>query len=369
MSRALPLVALAVLLPVSVAAHDFAFTDVCLALDAAGQFRADLSGDLDALALGVDPSADSAALAAQIEGLSAVERQRLVDGLVELLRRRVRVRFDGVAAPFEVSLPEDGRPEPPGALPTALGLVARLSGRVPPDAHAVSFFASRAFPPVRLTVQMERPGVSATELLPRGVESQPLPLAGTARASAWTTAQRLLRLGFTHIVPLGLDHALFVVGLTLLSPRIRPLLAQVSAFTVAHTATLALSTGGVVQLPSRIVEVLIALSIVYVGVENLLRARLTASRLALVFGFGLLHGLGFAGVLRELGWPSRQRLVALLAFNLGVELGQLAVIAPTLALLALAARSDALQRRLPTAGSLVIAALGLCMAVRRALAA
>jgi hypothetical protein len=195
-----------------------------------------------------------------------------------------------------------------------------------------------------------------------------MPLIGRARVSAWATAVRLLALGFTHIVPLGLDHVLFVIGLTLLSPRITPLLAQVSAFTVAHTVTLALSTQGVVQLPSRLVETLIALSIVYVGVENLVRTRLTPSRLALVFGFGLLHGLGFAGVLRELGWPSEQRLVALLAFNLGVELGQLAVIAPSLAVVGLAARRRTLQRRLSIAASFVIAALGLYMAVQRSFA-
>ena len=131
----------------------------------------------------------------------------------------------------------------------------------------------------------------------------------------------------THILPYGLDHVLFVAGLALLSPRLGPLLAQVTAFTLAHTLTLVLASYGVVSLPSRVVEPLIALSIAYVGVENVLSPRLRASRLVLVFAFGLLHGLGFAGVLSEMGLPDRHRLIALLAFNVGVELGQLAVIA------------------------------------------
>ncbi len=352
----------------SAAAHDFAFTDVRLVVEAQGVFRVDLACDLDALALGVDSSADSAALAAEIEALPAADRERLVRGLVELLQRRVRVRFDGVQAPFEVSLPEAGRPEPPGALPSALGLLARLSGRVPAGARDVSFFASRAFPPVRLTVMSER-GAEATELLMRGAESQPVALVGTMRTSTLATAWRFLSLGFTHILPLGLDHVLFVVGLTLLSSRTKPLLAQVTAFTVAHTATLALSTQGIVQLPSRIVETLIALSIVYVGVENLARAELRWGRLLLVFAFGLLHGLGFAGVLRGLGWPEDRRLTALLAFNAGVELGQLAVIALAFSALAVADRLAVDRRRLGFAASLAIAVAGLYLAVERALLA
>ncbi len=156
---------------------------------------------------------------------------------------------------------------------------------------------------------------------------------------AGETLRRFLALGVTHILPFGLDHVLFVAGLALLSPRLGPLLAQVTAFTLAHTLTLALSSYGVVSLPSRLVEPLIALSIVYVGVENAVSPRLRPSRLVLVFAFGLLHGLGFAGVLAEMGLPDRHHLLALLAFNVGVELGQLAVIALVAGALALWAAS------------------------------
>ena len=111
-----------------------------------------------------------------------------------------------------------------------------------------------------------------------------------------------------HILPKGLDHILFVLGIFLLSPRWKTMLLQVTAFTVAHSITLGLSIYGIVSLPSRIVEPLIALSIAYVAIENLLTRELKPWRLALVFMFGLLHGLGFAGVLRELGLPREEFL-------------------------------------------------------------
>lgn len=133
-------------------------------------------------------------------------------------------------------------------------------------------------------------------------------------------------IGFEHIVPKGSDHILFILGLFLFSVRMRPLLLQVTMFTVAHTLTLGLSMNGVITLPSSIVEPLIALSIAYVGIENIFAKRLHNSRLILVFMFGLLHGLGFAGVLNDFGMPDSDFVTALISFNIGVELGQLAVI-------------------------------------------
>lgn len=135
-----------------------------------------------------------------------------------------------------------------------------------------------------------------------------------------------VKLGFEHILPLGLDHILFVLGLYLLSQRLKDLLWQVTAFTAAHTLTLALAILGLVNIPPYIVEPLIALSIVYVAVENLFKDRVSKSRIGLVFGFGLLHGLGFAGVLREIGLESDSFVESLIAFNIGVELGQLATL-------------------------------------------
>ena len=134
-------------------------------------------------------------------------------------------------------------------------------------------------------------------------------------------------LGFEHIVPKGLDHILFILGIFLLSTHLKPLLWQVTMFTVAHTITLGLSMNGVIELPARIVEPLIALSIAYIGVENVFAHSLHKSRLLLVFVFGLLHGMGFASVLSDFGMPRDAFATALISFNVGVEFGQLAVIA------------------------------------------
>jgi hypothetical protein len=359
---------LAVLLAAApAAAHEFAFTDVRLEVHADGTWEADVRCDVDALALGVSSTADSAALAAEIDALSPAGRDELVARLAAVVRRRIRVRFDGEPAPFEVSLPERGRARLPGELPSVLGLVVRLTGRVPEGAREVTFFASRAFPQVRLAVA--RPGEAALplELVTPGSESRPVALAGgRAPVPALETLFRYAVLGVTHILPHGLDHVLFVAGLALLSPRLGPLLAQVTAFTLAHTLTLALSSYGVVSLPSRLVEPLIAASIVYVGVENAVSPRLRPSRLALVFGFGLLHGLGFAGVLAEMGLPERDRLLALLAFNAGVEAGQLAVVGLALGALSLWALAGGDRRTLMRPASLAIAAIGLLWTVRRA---
>lgn len=135
-----------------------------------------------------------------------------------------------------------------------------------------------------------------------------------------------LQLGFTHIIPLGFDHILFVLGLYLLNPKLKPILWQATAFTVAHTITLGLAMYQIIKPPASIVEPVIALSIVYVALENVFSPRLKASRIGVVFLFGLVHGMGFASALTQLGLPQNSYLSSLLMFNLGVELGQITVI-------------------------------------------
>jgi len=137
---------------------------------------------------------------------------------------------------------------------------------------------------------------------------------------------RFVSLGFTHILPEGLDHILFVLGLFFFSTRMRPLFIQITAFTVAHSITLGLSMLGIFSLPAHIVEPLIALSIAIVGIENLFSQKLRPSRWLVVFGFGLIHGLGFAGALKELGLPPGKFWTTLAGFNLGVEFGQITVV-------------------------------------------
>ena len=135
-----------------------------------------------------------------------------------------------------------------------------------------------------------------------------------------------LELGYTHILPLGLDHILFVVSLYLLSPKLKPVLYQATAFTVAHSVTLGLSMYHVIKPPANIVEPVIALSIMYVALENIFSPKLKKSRIGVVFLFGLVHGMGFASALGQLGLPEKSYLTSILMFNLGVELGQITVI-------------------------------------------
>ena len=142
----------------------------------------------------------------------------------------------------------------------------------------------------------------------------------------WRTAGLYVRLGFEHILPGGLDHILFVLALFLASTRLKPLLIQVSVFTLAHTITLGLAATGWITAPAAVVEPLIAASIAFVAFENLVAKDMTPWRPLLVFGFGLFHGLGFASALLDLGMPDDQFLTALVGFNIGVELGQLTVI-------------------------------------------
>lgn len=134
------------------------------------------------------------------------------------------------------------------------------------------------------------------------------------------------KMGITHIVPLGYDHILFVVSLCLLNTKIRTILWQATAFTVAHTITLALSMKGIVKLPADVVEPLIALSIMFVAVENILLNELKAWRIAIVFMFGLVHGMGFASALNEIGLPGNKFFTSIFSFNAGVEIGQISII-------------------------------------------
>ena len=153
------------------------------------------------------------------------------------------------------------------------------------------------------------------------------------------------KLGFSHIIPQGFDHILFVTGLCLLSTKIKPMLWQATAFTVAHSITLALTMKNIFVVPSPIVEPIIALSIVFVAVENILISKLKPWRVLLVFLFGLIHGMGFASSLNEIGLPNGKFFTSILSFNLGVEFGQMAVIAAVFSLFIIPFRNKTWYRK------------------------
>ena len=175
-----------------------------------------------------------------------------------------------------------------------------------------------------------------------------------------------VRLGIEHIVPLGLDHILFVVALCLLGNSLRSILWQATAFTVAHSITLALSMKSVIALPSAVVEPVIALSIAFVAVENLLLREVRAWRILVVFIFGLIHGLGFASVLNEIGLPPDRFMVSLVSFNIGVEIGQVMIILLVFGLFVLPFKSQPKNyRRLAFITSILIAITAMYWTVER----
>ncbi|HKQ63124.1 MAG TPA: HupE/UreJ family protein [Candidatus Polarisedimenticolaceae bacterium] len=351
-------------------AHDLAVGKAALAVEPGGALRVELSFDLEAYLLGLDPGHAEPERRAELLGLAlpALE-QRLEQTRLRFIEE-LRLDVDGVPlAGADLELPEplellgDGAPRAGPPQPFAITLRAQL------PAGARSFALS--FPPGAGTISLTLPAATGapavTELLKAGERSTPLDArtGATAVLGGWDVARRYLALGFEHILPRGLDHILFVLALFFLGTGLRPLLWQVTAFTLAHSITLALSVYGVFSLSPRVVEPLIALSIAFVAVENLLTSRLHAWRPLVVFGFGLLHGLGFASVLLDLGLPRADFLTALITFNVGVELGQLSVI--TLAALAVARwRGRAWYRgRIAVPASAAIALTGLYWTIER----
>jgi hypothetical protein len=176
-----------------------------------------------------------------------------------------------------------------------------------------------------------------------------------------------IKAGVQHIIPKGLDHILFVLGLFFSSLVFISLLKQVTAFTLAHTFTLALAALGFVEIPASIVEPLIALSIVWIAFENCIFKKTTKWRPLIVFAFGLLHGLGFASVLSEYGLPKDNFVPSLLAFNIGVELGQLSILLMATALVWFIRKKSWYRQRIQIPASIFIALVGLFWFIERTL--
>jgi hypothetical protein len=262
-----------------------------------------------------DPAALEAALRAAWPGIAA--RITLLAGDTRLEPQIASITVPAVG---DIDLPRDSE--------------LTITATLPDDDTPVQLGWDASFGSV-IVRQMGGGADAYTAILAGGELSAALPREGFATEGALPVFGRFIVSGFEHIIPKGLDHILFVLGLFFFSLRMWPLLGQITAFTLAHTITLALASLGIVSIPASIVEPLIAASIVYVAVENIFGGKVGPLRIAVVFGFGLLHGLGFASVLGDVGLPEGRFLVALVGFNIGVELGQLAVIALAFVLLAL----------------------------------
>lgn len=175
-----------------------------------------------------------------------------------------------------------------------------------------------------------------------------------------------LKLGYMHILPNGFDHILFVTGLCLLSTKVSTILWQATAFTVAHSITLALSMKGLIVAPGAVVEPIIALSILFIAIENLLITKLSPWRMLIVFMFGLIHGMGFASALNEIGLPRNKFFLSIFSFNVGVELGQVTIILATFAFVIIPLRNTKnYKKSVVYPLSLAIASIALYWTIQR----
>ena len=369
-------------LATSVRAHEVQPTIGDLTVEA-GEAELVLRINLEAFLAGVDLDAvsdtDDAVNAAGYDALRALSGDEIgsrATGLLEAWNALPLMAVDGVPVELQsiaVAVPRD--------VDIELARVSEWLLRGPVAAGANSVTVTWPAGGGAMVLRQQCVEEPFTGYLAGGESSREIPLAGGGEQSQIQAFIGYIPVGFDHILPQGLDHILFVLGLFLLSTRWGPLLWQVSAFTLAHTVTLALGALGWVVVPASIVEPLIAASIVYVAVENIFTSGLSRWRPFVIFGFGLLHGLGFASVLGEFGLPEGQFIPALIGFNVGVEVGQLTVIAMAAALIWFAVKAakraglegeqaavavyPVMFRAVSVTGSLLIAIIGAWWVIER----
>ncbi|MFK7902895.1 MAG: HupE/UreJ family protein [Nitratireductor sp.] len=313
-------------------AHEIQPSIADLKLISENRYQIEIQTNVEALLAKIGPEHDDTEQsdnAKAYNDLRASAPQKVLDvfeGFKGGLLNDVMLSFDGKRAALKsvrLEVPEIGDI----ALPRDSLLV--FEGDVPAGAKNFEWQWPEAYG--ASVIRLNEPGIAKDDgyaaYLKEGAKSDSIALVNAAPQTMWQTIVSYVEIGFTHIIPKGLDHILFVVGLFLLSVKLKPLLWQVTAFTIAHTVTLALGMLGYITLSPAIVEPIIAASIAYVAIENILTDKLNKWRPIIVFCFGLLHGLGFAGVLGEIGLSSTNFVTGLIAFNVGVELGQLAVLA------------------------------------------
>jgi hydrogenase/urease accessory protein HupE len=282
--------------------------------------------------------------------------QPMANALGEAMRQAVSIEADGVACrPGRLRI--QGSQTGDGKVQLELALTCRAA----PRRLTIREDWRPQFGDHYQTILSVRTAQGSQErILGEGRREATIELAGEAAPSGWL---QFIWLGVEHILG-GPDHLLFLVALLAYARRFWSVVTIVTAFTVAHSITLSLAVLGLVDVPSRIVEPLIAASIVWVALENLIWPGAAWRRWLVSFVFGLVHGLGFAGALVELKLDSAALVKALVGFNVGVELGQVAFIAIFLPLLAWASRAPALHR-LPQAASALVALMGTFWLVQR----
>jgi hypothetical protein len=305
-----------------------------------GELRFEVRANIESFIAGVNLS--------ETEDINESDRAEIYDNLRALPAAELAAQFEAFWPQMAqgITLTADGTPlvptfrsvavDPVGNVEVVRFSVFAFSATLPEGAETVQMGWAPEFG-VLVLRQMDVP-LPYDGYLAGGALSDQIALAGGGQTTWWVTFANYIPVGFDHIVPKGLDHILFVLGLFFLAARFRPLLLQVSLFTLAHTITLAAAALGYTDFVDDftqgafgvafidIVEPLIALSIAYVAIENIFTKGISPWRPFVIFIFGLLHGLGFASVLAEFGLPEETFVAALIGFNVGVEVGQLAVI-------------------------------------------
>jgi hydrogenase/urease accessory protein HupE len=306
-----------------------------ISVNTRGTWHIEIRTSIEALLTGINArykntrDAPNAAAYDELRALQAEELAKAFTPFEAEFTDQLELRFDGQHVPLSVARVEI--PEP-GYTKVPRSSIIYLEGKVDRSVSRITWYYPQRFGDNAVRVRQvdennEKWHWSDWQWLRNDNQSEPFSLAEVfTRQPVSAVIRTYIVLGFEHILPKGLDHILFILGIFLLSVHLRPLLWQVTMFTVAHTLTLGLSMAGLIALPANIVEPLIALSIAYIGIENITARTLHKSRLVIVFCFGLLHGMGFASVLSDFGMPADAFLTALVSFNVGVELGQLTVI-------------------------------------------
>ena len=331
------------------AAHPAPFSYIDIDAQAAGRLAVvvhvfDVAHDLHLPS--PDPLLDATALAAH------------APRVVALLQDRLALEIDGRSVRLDWSPPE------PLAERQSLRLHARYDAGRTPGRIAISANLFPYDPQHQTFVNVYEGGTLRLQTI-LGSGRQHVEYFSGTRQGAMAVMRKFVPSGFHHIL-IGPDHLLFLFGLLLLGGSLRRLALVVTAFTLAHSVTLTLAALDILTPPAHIVEPAIALSIVYVGADNLLVRGGRDMRVWIAFGFGLIHGFGFANVLREMDLPRSALAWSLFSFNLGIELGQLLVVgAVASALAALRTRSAEASRRLAFAGSIAVIGAGAFWFIQR----
>lgn len=305
-------------------------------VEANGKIEIEIRASIEALLTGINgqyKNTKDSPNAADYDALRALQSEQLAPSFEQFKRtflqkitlsnqanKKIKLNIN------KVKIPERGYTKVPRIS------VIHLKGELPPNSESLTWYYPSSFGDnaVRLRQIDKQKGIwnwSDWEWIRKDKASEPLLLNKIAiKKPFFTVVKSYVNLGFIHIFPRGMDHILFILALFLFSSKLKPLLLQVTMFTIAHTITLGFSVIGIISLPANIVQPLIALSIAYAGFENVFSKQLHKSRLLLVFAFGLLHGIGFASALNDFGMQKDAFLTSLISFNVGVELGQLAII-------------------------------------------